>query len=93
MFFYLFLSFLLSPVAHLPLLPSLPPSAFSPSCSGDPDDLDNGKPSKKRPKTVGAVDPDEDVDSMDSNSTPKPTDTAESGAASAEGTLPLNDAF
>ena len=57
--------------------------------SGDPDDLENGKPSKKRAKTatnVGNVDPDEDVDSMDSNSTPKAADATDGAvAATTEG--------
>ena len=58
--------------------------------SGDPDDLDNGKPSKKRAKTVGTVDADEDVDSMDSNSTPKTNEATEGGATTSDGTLAVS---
>ena len=48
--------------------------------------MDNGKPSKKKAKTVGSVDPDEDVDSMDSNSTPKTSDATDPGSATPDST-------
>merc|ERR1712183_38362 len=51
--------------------------------NGDPDELENGKPNKKRAKTAtkDSVDPDEDIDSMDSNSTPKAVDSTDGATA------------